>query len=87
MTLNEWATHPIPRSTVLRVVHEYILVPVASWTQDLFLETTHWLERPSVEPVCPPRTESVSLLFSQFSWVWEGGQRTPSPLVIVFTQG
>lgn len=35
--MNKWVTRPIPKSTILQVVHEYFLVPLAPWTQD-FLE-------------------------------------------------
>jgi hypothetical protein len=37
MTITEWDSRSIPRSTVLWVVHEYILVPAAPRTQDSFL--------------------------------------------------
>ena len=36
--MNEWDTLPTPRSTVLPVVHEYCLFPVAPWTPDFLLE-------------------------------------------------
>jgi hypothetical protein len=34
----EWDTRPIPKSTVLWVVHEYCLAPMATWTQDFLLD-------------------------------------------------
>lgn len=36
---NEQVTLPALKSTVLRVVREYCLIPVAPWTQDFFEET------------------------------------------------
>ena len=40
--MKEWDTRPMPRSTVLQVVHEYCLVPVASWTHEVLLANFPW---------------------------------------------
>ena len=84
MTINEWDTLPIPRSTVLWVVHYYILLPVTPWIF-FFLEMGLSAWR-SIEPLCPPRIEWVSPPL----WVtlgWGRGVQTLFPLITVFTQG
>lgn len=41
MTMNQWVTRPTPRSTVLRAVHKYCLLPVGPCTQGLWI-LAHW---------------------------------------------
>ena len=74
MTINEWDTQPIPRSTVLWVIHEYILVPFDSLNPRFFSwKWGHQFGGPSVEPLCPPRIEWVSPPLSELPWVQGGG--------------
>jgi hypothetical protein len=66
MTVNEWDTWPILRSTVLRAVHEYILVPVFPWTQDFFFgNRTIGLEKDQVLSPCVHQELSGFPLHSQ----------------------
>ena len=65
-TINEWDTWPIPRSTVFQVVHEYILVPVAPWTQDFFSwKQGHQLEEKQLLSPCVHQELSGFPLHSQ----------------------
>ena len=73
MTINEWDTWLIPRSTVLLVVHEYILVPVASRNpRSLLGNGAIGLEDRVLSP-CPPRIEWVSPPLSELPRVRGGG--------------
>ena len=77
---NEWDTRPIPTSTVLPVVQEYILVPVAPWTQDFYWQQGHQLGGgPIVEHMCLPRILWVSSSLLMLRWVWGESPNSTSP--------
>ena len=61
MTMKEWDTRPMTRSTVLWVVHEYCLVPMAPCThEDLLANFPGVVIRPNVVPQCPLEIQLVA---------------------------